>query len=348
MNCIKLDSNENPFGPSPRAVEALRGVAAASNLYPDNNITHLTSKLSELHGVSPESIVVAAGSTAAMELVARAVLSPGLNAITSERSFILYPVTTEFAGGKLIQVPTRDNSFDLEAIAAAVDENTRLIFLANPNNPTGTMVGAKEIDRFLDDLPDHVLVMLDEAYHEFAQHFARQRGAGADYADGVRYVKQGRRVVVLRSFSKAHGLAGLRIGYGIGSAEFMREVVRMRSTFSVSSVAQAAALAALEDDVHIQKTLSNNAEQAEFLAQGLATLGYQVAPTWANFLFCELSKDKDKDAADLAQQMQAEGVIIRPLGAWGAPNAIRVTIGTPEQNRIFLKVFTKVSGRRRR
>jgi len=342
VDCIKLASNENPFGPSPKAVEALQAVAGESNFYPDNDVRQLTGKLSDVHGVSQENIVVAAGSTAVLELVARALLSSGLNAITSERSFIIYPIATEAAGGKLIQVPMRGNAFDLKAIAAAVDDNSRIIYIANPNNPTGTMSGAAEINRFLDNLPDHVLVILDEAYHDFAEYFARLRGT--DHSQAIDCVKQGRRVVVLRSFSKTHGLAGLRIGYGIGPAEFMSYVARMRTTFSVSSVAQAAAQAALEDKAHIQKTLRNNAEQAEFLAESLAALGYPVAPTWANFLFCELGED----AAAFAQQMQAEGVIIRPLGAWGAPNAIRITIGTPEQNRIFLVAFTKVIERGQR
>ncbi|MBV8050419.1 MAG: histidinol-phosphate transaminase [Acidobacteriaceae bacterium] len=339
VDCIKLASNENPFGPSPKAVGAMQAALAESNFYPDNDVSDLTRSLSERHGVSPENIVVAAGSTAVLELVARAVLSPGLNAVTSERSFIIYPIATEAAGGKLIQVPMRDNAFDLRAIATAVDVNTRIIYLANPNNPTGTLLKAAEIDRFLDDLPDHVVVMLDEAYHDFAEYFAKQRAT--DHPQAIDYVRQGRRVVVLRTFSKAHGLAGLRIGYGIGPAELMSYIGRMRTTFSVSSIAQAAAQAALDDKVHIEKTLRNNADQAEYLTRSVAALGCPVVPTWANFLFCELGED----AANFAQRIQTEGVIIRPLAAWGAPNAIRVTIGTPDQNQIFLAAFTKVSGR---
>jgi histidinol-phosphate aminotransferase len=342
VDCIKLASNENPFGPSPKAVEAMRAALAESNFYPDNDVNDLTRRLSELHGVSSENVVVAAGSTALLELVARALLAPGLNAITSERSFIIYPIATQAAGGTLVQVPMRDNGFDLRAIAGTMDDNTRIIYIANPNNPTGTMLKAAEIERFLDHVPDHVLVILDEAYYDFAEYFARQRGT--DPSDAIHYVKHGCNVVVLRTFSKAHGLAGLRIGYGLGSAEFMSYIARMRTTFSVSSVAQAAAHAALEDKAHIQKTLRNNTEQAEFLTHAMAELGYRVLPTWANFLFCELGED----AASFAQQMQAEGVIIRPLGPWGAPNAIRITIGMPEQNRIFLAAFTKVTAPRRR
>jgi histidinol-phosphate aminotransferase len=342
VDCIKMASNENPFGPSPRAVEAMLAMLAEASSYPDNDVTDLTCKLSELHGVSPENVVVGAGSTALLELVARALLGPGLNAITSARSFIIYPIATQAAGGKLLQIAMRDNGFDLAAIAAAVDENTRIIYLANPNNPTGTLLMRSAVDRFLDHLPDHVLVILDEAYHDFAEYFAKRRGAECSHA--IDYVKRGRKIVVLRTFSKAHGLAGLRIGYGIGPAEFMSYVGRMRTTFSVSSTAQAAAQAALEDKAHIEKTLRNNFEQAEFLTKSMAALGYRLVPTWANFLFCELGEN----AAAFAQQLQAEGVIIRPLGAWGAPNAIRVTIGTPEQNRLFLTAFTNLTARTRR
>jgi len=336
VDCIKMASNENPFGPSPKAVEAMRAVLEESNYYPDNDVSQLRQKLAEFHGVNLDNIVPTAGSTALLGIIARTLLSPGLNAITSERSFIIYPIATRAAGGRLIQVPMRDNSFDLDAIAAAVDHNTRIIYLSNPNNPTGTIVNAREIDNFLDQLPATVVVILDEAYHDFAKHFAHLRGV--DYSHALDYVKQDRKVVVLRTFSKAHGLAGVRVGYGIGPAEFMAYLARMRTTFSVSSVAQAAATAALEDGAHIDKTLRNNAEQAQRLAESMAELGFPVTLTWANFVYCELNED----AASFAQQMQVEGVIVRPLGAWGAPTAIRVSIGTPDQNLMFLRAFKNV------
>jgi histidinol-phosphate aminotransferase len=337
VNCIKMASNENPFGPSPKAVEAMQAVLAESNFYPDNDASELREKLAQHHKVQPEQIVPTAGSTALLEIVARTLLSPGLNAVTSERAFIIYPIATQAAGGQLIQVPMRDDTFDLDAIAAAVDRHTRIIYISNPNNPTGTIVAKKALDHFLDEVPEHVLVILDEAYHDFAQTFAALRRV--EYLHSLDYVNQGRKVVVLRTFSKAHGLAGVRVGYGIGPAELMRYFARMRTTFSVSSVAQAGALAALDDAAHIQKTLQNNAEQAERLIAGMAALGCHPIPTWANFLYCELGED----AAVLAKRLQAEGVIVRPLAPWGAPSAIRVTIGTPEQNHIFLNAFKKVT-----
>jgi histidinol-phosphate aminotransferase len=339
VSCIKMASNENPFGPSPKAVKAMQAVLAESNFYPDNDAIELRQKLAEHHNVRPEQIVPAAGSTALLGIVARTLLSPGLNAITSERSFIVYPIATQAAGGQLIQVPMRENGFDLNAIAAAVDQHTRIIYISNPNNPTGTLIPAKELDCFLDGVPDHVIVILDEAYYDFAQYFATIRGV--DYSHALDYVNHGRKVVVLRTFSKAHGLAGVRVGFGVGPTELMSYFARMRTTFSVSQMAQVAALAALDDQAHTQKSLKSNAEQAERLIGGIGELGYHPVSTWANFLYCEL----DDDAAAVAQRLQAEGVIVRPLDAWGAPTAIRVTIGTPEQNDVFLRAFKKVMER---
>jgi histidinol-phosphate aminotransferase len=334
-----MASNENPFGPSPLALKAMQAVLAESNFYPDNEATELRQKLADLHSVKPEQIVPTAGSTSLLGIIARALLSPGLNAITSERSFIIYPIATQAAGGKLIQVPMRNHGFDLDAIASAINRDTRIIFLSNPNNPTGTIVDAEQLDSFLEKVPENVIVVLDEAYFDFAKHFAAFRGV--NYSHWSNYVSQKQNVVVLRTFSKAHGLAGLRVGYGIGPAELMSYFGRLRNTFSVSSVAQAAALAALEDTAHVAKALRNNAEQAQRLTEDISELGYSVVPTWGNFLYCEL----EEDAADFAQQMQAEGVIIRPLGPWGAPTAIRITIGAPEQNDLFLKAFKRVTER---
>jgi histidinol-phosphate aminotransferase len=339
VNCVKMASNENPFGPSPKAVQAMQAVLAESSFYPDNDALELRRRLAEHHNVQPEQIVPTAGSTALLGIVARTLLSPGLNAVTSERSFIVYPIATQAAGGQLVQVAMRSDGFDLDAIATAVDQHTRIIYISNPNNPTGTLIPAKELDRFLDQVPEHVIVVLDEAYYDFAQYFAAIRGV--DYSHALDYVSKGRKVVVLRTFSKAHGLAGVRVGYGIGPAELMSYFARMRTTFSVSVVAQAAALAALDDDAHTQKTLKNNAEQSERLNAGIAELGYHPVPTWANFLYCELGDD----AAAVAKRLQTEGVIVRPLGPWGAPTSIRITIGTPEQNDIFLNAFKKVMER---
>jgi histidinol-phosphate aminotransferase len=339
VNCIKMASNENPFGPSPKAVQAMQAVLSESNFYPDNDASDLRQKLADYHHVQPEQIVPTAGSTALLGIIARTLLEPGLNAITSERSFIVYPIATQAAGGQLIQVPTRRDGFDLDAIVAAIDKNTRIVYISNPNNPTGTLLPAQDVDRFLAKVPDHVIVILDEAYYDFAQYFANIRGI--DYSHALEYVNQGRKLVVLRTFSKAHGLAGVRVGYGIGPVELMTYFARMRTTFSVSTAAQAAAMAALDDEAHTRGALKNNAEQSERLMDGLVELGYRPVQTWANFLYCDLGDD----AGAVSTRLQAEGVVIRPLGPWGMPSSIRITIGKPEQNDIFLKAFKKVMER---
>jgi len=339
VDCVKMASNENPFGPSPKAVEAMQAAVARTNYYPDNEAIELRDQLARRHGVKSEQVVPAAGLTSLLGIIARSLLSPGLNAVTSERSFIVYPIATQAAGAQLIQVKMVNDGFDLAAISAAVNQHTRIVYISNPNNPTGTLIPAKELDHFLDIVPEQVIVILDEAYYEFAQYFAAIRGV--EYSHALEYVKEGRKVVVLRTFSKAHGLAGARVGYGIGPAELMSFFARMRTTFSVSSVAQAAALAALDDEDHVRKTLKNNAEQAERLVAGIAELGYRPISSWANFVYCELGDD----AAAAAVRFQDEGIIVRPLGPWGALDAIRITIGTPEQNEIFLRAFKKLAAR---
>lgn len=336
---IKLDSNENPFGPSARAVDAMKSLLREANYYPDDDCSPLRRKLAEHHGLQPEQVMITAGSTALLGLLCQTLLAPGLNAVTSERSFIVYPMAVQAAGAQLIEASMRDDGFDLDAILAAIDANTRIVFLANPNNPTGTVLEAAAIENFLSRVPDDVVVVLDEAYYEFALHFAGMRGIS--YSNSLEYIRQGASMVVLRTFSKAHGLAGLRIGYGLGPPELLAYCARMRNTFSVSSVAQAAAMAALDDHKHIQRVVENNAAQAKVLIEGLTELGFRVMPTSANFVFCGLGGD----AASFANRIQEEGVAVRPLGAWGAPGCIRATIGTPEQNRAFLKAAGRIGSR---
>jgi histidinol-phosphate aminotransferase len=275
-----------------------------------------------------------------LALLCQTLLAPGLNAVTSERSFIVYGMAVHAAGGQFIEVPMRDDTFDLASILDSINEHTRIVFLANPNNPTGTLRDAAAIDRFVAEVPGHVVAVLDEAYYEYAAHFAPRRRV--EYSRSLDYVRRGAGVVVLRTFSKAHGLAGLRVGYGLGPAELLAYCARMQNTFSVSSVAQAAAVAALDDQAHIERTVSNNAEQAQILGVGLSELGYRVVPTWANFLYCDLGEN----AAAMAERLRAQGINVRPLGGWGAPTCIRVSIGTPEQNQMFLSAIGTIGGSR--
>jgi len=331
VRCIKLASNENPFGPSPLAIEAIKAATSQSHFYPDNGTVELTARLAEIHDVDPTQILVTAGSTTLLDILARTLLGPGLNAVTSKLSFIVYPIVTQAAGGRLIEVPTLNDGYDLEGILAAVDGNTRVVYLANPNNPTGTVVDADAIDRFLDRLPAQVITVLDEAYCDFAGHFAAERGL--EYSHALDYVRAGRSVIVLRTFSKAHGLAGLRVGYGIGPAELMGYFARMKPAFMVSSLGETAALAALADADHVKRTAENNAVGAKLLTPAIAEMGIRVVPTWSNFIFCHVGEE----AAHLCQLLQEDGVIVRPMsGPWGAPDAFRVSIGTPEQNEQFL------------
>lgn len=340
VRCIKLASNENPFGPSSLAIEAIKAATSESHFYPDNGVAELTARLAEIHEVDPTQILVTAGSTTLLDILARTLLGPGLNAVTSKLSFIVYPIVTQAAGARLIEVPTLNDGYDLEGILAAVDGNTRVVYVANPNNPTGTVLDAKAIDRFLDRLPGHVITVLDEAYCDFASYFAA--GRGLDYSHALDYVRAGRSVVVLRTFSKAHGLAGLRVGYGIGPAELMGYFARMKPAFMVSSLAEAAALAALADADHVKKAVENNARGAKLLTPAIAEMGIRVVPTWSNFIFCHVGEE----AAHLCQLLQEDGVIVRPMGGpWGAPDAFRVSIGTPEQNEQFLGALRRARAR---
>src|SRR6266700_1396623 len=306
---IALNLNENPFGPSPLALKAIEAALAEIHRYPEIQATDLHEEIAHFHRVRPDQILVTA------------------------RSFIVYRLATQVTEGSLIEVKTRENGYDLDAIADAINANTRIVFIANPNNPTATLVTADEVDRFLTKIPEHVLIVLDEAYGDFAEQFAQKRSV--TFSRSLDYVRQERNVIVLKTFSKAHGLAGLRVGYGIGPARLISLFAPLRTIFSISSLAQTAALAALRDSEHIRKAVENNFEQAEVLTAGLTKLGFPVPPTWANFLYCELSED----AAPFAERLQASGVTVQPLRLWGAPTAIRVSIGTSEQNQQFLDMM---------
>ncbi|HEV7673303.1 MAG TPA: histidinol-phosphate transaminase, partial [Candidatus Angelobacter sp.] len=320
VTMIKLASNENPFGPSPLALEAIREAAAEVNLYPDNDASELRQALAARHQLLEEQIFVADGSLGILDVVARTLLVPGTNCISSERSFISYPLITRTIGAQFVGVPMRNDAYDLDAIGGAIDEHTRVIILANPNNPTGTMFDADATEAFLHRVPESVLVILDEAYSDFAEHFAMQRGV--TYSRSFDYVRANRpNVLVLRTFSKAHGLAGVRLGYACGDQELLRYFARVRNSFSVSIVAEAAGLAAIRDVNHIRRTVENNAVGAAWLMERFKELGIQAVPTSANFIYFTV----DEDANAFAKRMQAEGVIVRSLVPWGAPNSIRVS-----------------------
>jgi histidinol-phosphate aminotransferase len=334
---IKLASNENPYGPSPLAIEAIRQAAPLVNLYPDNDATELRQALADRHQLGADQIFLADGSLGLLDIMARTLLGPGLNCVTSERSFISYPIVTRAAGAELVTAPMRNDTYDLDAVFAAINENTRIVILANPNNPTGTMFDADATEAFISRVPEHILVVLDEAYYDFATYFAAQRGI--TYTRSMDYVRAKRaNVIVLRTFSKAHGLAGLRLGYGCGDPELFQYFGRVRNAFSVSVVSEAAGLAAIRDEAHIRKTVENNAAGGERLMRSFSELGLRAIPTSANFIYFEI----DEDANAFSKRMQAEGVIVRSLVPWGIRNGIRVTVGTPDQNEMFVRALKKV------
>lgn len=336
ISMIKLASNENPLGPSPRALEAIRAAMAELNFYPDNDGAELRWALAERHNLLPEQIFIADGSNALLDIICRTLLGRGLNCISSERSFISYPIFTHAAQGEYIAIPTKNHGYDLDAIAAAINEQTRIVILSNPNNPTGTVFDADATEAFLRRVPEHVLVVLDEAYFEFGQHFATLRGE--TYSRSLDYVRSSRlNVIVLRTFSKAYGLAGIRLGYACGHPELLKYIARLRTSFSISALAEAAGLGALKDSEHVRRTLENNAEGAALLMDGLSEMGMQPVPTNTNFVYFETHED----ANQLASKLQAEGIIVRSLVPWGIPHGIRVTIGAPEHNQHFLRALRK-------
>jgi histidinol-phosphate aminotransferase len=333
---IKLDSNENPFGPSPLALAAMQSGLIDCGCYPDDHSSALRHKLAQVHGVSAEEILVTGGLTELLGMIARTFLLHGRNAVTSVLSFMVYRLATKATNTQLIELPLRKNGFDLEAIARAVNRDSGIVFLANPNNPTGSVITADELAHFLGKIPDHVVVVIDEAYYEYAAAFAAIRGV--DYSRSLEYVRQGRNVVVLRTFSKVHGLAGARVGYGVAPVKVIEQISRQRAMYCVSSLAQAGALAALDDHAHIRKAVENNTRESERLVAALTRLGFSVTPTWANFLYCDLRQD----AASFARDLHDSGIAVRALDQWGAPQAIRTTIGTPKQNDALLSALASL------
>ena len=333
---VKLNANESVYGPSPKAVDAMRAALANSHLYPDNDSLALRQKLAQHHSVSPEQILVANGTTALLGVIARTLLQAGRNVITSACSFISYPAVTQATCARLIEVPLLHNGFDLGAILKAIDDNTRVVFIANPNNPTGTVVDAHAMDQFLKRIPAHVVVVLDEAYFDYAEYFAAKRGIV--YSRSLEYIRANRNVVVLRTFSKAHGLAGIRVGYAIAPAELTAYFAQVQDVFAISAIAQAAAIAAMDDTEHMRRALRGNDEQAARMERELTALGYDVIPTWTNFVALNVGED----AREFARRLRGKGVLVRPLSVWGAPQSIRVTLGTPEQNQLFVRALASM------
>ncbi len=325
---IKLASNENPLGPSPKAVEAMRAAAEGVNRYPDGASFRLRQALSERLGIPGNQIVFGAGADEMLELFAKCFLGPGDEAVFAWPSFAMYPIVVKGMGATPIAVPlNRKLVHDLPAMAEAVGERTRLVLVCNPNNPTGTSVGAEAFDRFVTALPEGVVLVVDEAYFEFVRR--------DDFPDSFGWVSRRPGTAVLRTFSKIYGLAGLRIGYGVMDAEMAGYLERARHPFNVNLLAEAAALAALDDEEHVERTLRMNREGAEYLARELGDLGIEVWPTDANFLLA-------RTGAASYDDLLREGVIVRPMRGFGLPEHVRITIGTTAENEKLVKALQKI------
>ena len=330
----KLASNENPLAPSDRVREAIVHALTTLNRYPDGSGYYLRQAIAKRHGVTGDHVVLGNGSNELIELLVRTFLRPGDEAVVPHPSFVVYPMIVQAAGGIRVMVMLKDYRLDLEAMARAMTPSTKMVFIANPNNPTATIVTADEVEAFMSRVPERTIVIFDEAYVEFA--------LGPDFPETLNYVKQGRRVVVLRTFSKATSLAGLRVGYGIADPDAISLMNRIRQPFNVNSLGQVAALAALEDDAHVLECVRMIEAGRHFLYDEFKNLGIRYVPSRANFILVDVGRS----AADIYQKLLHQGVIVRPMTPFGMETALRITVGTPEENRKLVKAMKTVLGKK--
>jgi len=323
---IKLASNENPLGPSPAALAAMQKVLANLNLYPDGNAFYLKEKLAEKLGLSPANLILGNGSNEIIEFVGHALMRPGTDVVVSEYCFAVYPLVAKLFHANLVVVPAKNYGHDLTGMLKAITPQTRVLFVANPNNPTGTAVPPTDLERFVQQVPESVLLVLDEAYIEFVD----------EPLDLLPLIRSGIRpnLLLMRTFSKIFGLAGLRIGYGIGHPELVTAFEKVRQPFNTNSIAQAGALAALEDTGHIRHTRANNTAGLKLFTEAFIRMGLQFVPSAANFVLVRVG-----DGQGVFDALQKQGIIVRPMGGYQLGEWIRITVGTSEQNRRCLKAL---------
>jgi len=324
---IKIASNENPLGPSPKAVAAITAVLPDLNRYPDGDAFYLKKRLSEKLGLDRSRLILGNGSNELIEMIVRTFVRVGESIVVGEHAFAIYHLVNKAAGGRTIAVPHTGFRFDLAAMAEAVAADTRIVFLDNPNNPTGTIYTRDEWEAFLKRVPSDVLIVVDEAYFEFVDD--------PDYPNSLEYHSDGRLIVTLRTFSKICGLAGLRVGYGVSSPQLIDALNRIRQPFNVNSLAQVGALAALDDEAHIRRTQDNNRNGLAYLRAELDRLGVEYAPSWANFLLVNIG-------AGVAQRLLPAGIIVRPMEGYGYPGYARVSVGTPSENARFIEALERI------
>ncbi len=326
---VKLASNENPLGPSPKAMEALHKAIEEVNRYPDGACFALRERLSEKLAVAQRQLIFGCGADEILELLVKTFIGVGDNAVFAWPSFSMYPIVVQGMGGESKMIPLREDlGQDLSAMRDAIDERTKIVFLCNPNNPTGGSVGAAEFDAFLEDLPDSVILVADEAYREFVRR--------SDFPDSIAWLQRRPGTIVMRTFSKIYGLAGVRIGYGIGDPELIGYLERARHPFNVNRLAEAAALAALDDEAHAERTREINAQGVEMLTRELTAMGIEVAPTDANFILAKAGVE------DVYDKLLREGIIVRPMGGFGLSEHIRISIGLPEENERLIKALRRL------
>jgi histidinol-phosphate aminotransferase len=326
---IKLASNENPLGPSPAALAALKKALRDLHQYPDGNAFYLKQKLAAKLGVAPANLVLGNGSNDIIEFLGHALLGPGEEMVVSQYCFAIYPIVARLLGARVITVPARDYGHDLPAMLRAVTVNTRLIFVANPNNPTGTLAPAADVHRLVAELPEGVVLAMDEAYFEYLDQ----------PVDLLPLIRAGQKpnLILLRTFSKIHGLAGLRLGYGIGHPEFIAALEKIRQPFNINSLAQAAALAALDDAAHVKKTRQNNFKGRKFLETALRGLNVPFVPSAANFVLAKVGAGQE-----VFEQLQRRGIITRPMGGYQLPEWIRISVGTTAENQRCVQALRKI------
>ncbi len=327
---VKLNSNENSLGPSPEAVNAIREAANQVNLYPDNSAFYLKQKLAQKYDVLPEQIILGNGSNELVQFIIMTFLLPGEEVITCSPTFLLYGIMGRVMGGNVKEADLKDFCFDLEAVLSEVTENTKLIFISNPNNPTGTIISADNFKNFIAKVPDDVIVVMDEAYYEYV--------TDKDCPDSIEYVRGNKNVIVMRTFSKAYGLAGLRIGYAFAPERLVNQMEKVREPFNANSLAQKAALAALDDVEHIRKTTENNRLGLLYVYEQLKNLGIDFIPTQANFVAVKLGAGAGK----ICDRLMKEGVLVRNMESFNMPEYIRVSIGLSKENERFIKTLEKI------
>lgn len=326
---IKLASNENPLGPSPKAISAIKKKLKDLNRYPDSQGFYLKNKIAKTLKIESNSLVLGNGSDELIDIVIKTFVEDGENVITSDTTFLEYEIISKVNNREVITVPLKYFKYDLASMKKAVNKKTKLVFIANPNNPTGTYVTKYELEDFMSGLPDNVVLVLDEAYDAFIDV--------DDFPYGIKYVRS-KNVIVLKTFSKAYGLAGLRIGYAVSNNEFTSFMERARQPFNVNMLAQAGALAALDDANFLKKTKKTALEGKAFLYEALKKMGLSYVPSVANFILI----DVETDGLTMFKEMLKFGVIVRDMNQYGLKNFIRVTIGTPNENERFIKVLKKI------